>query len=820
MARIMSAPAFLKFTAFTLGALVAPLVWAGTPAVVKPPPLTADPITGAFVTPLLPATQIPQMFKFDLPQPVFYTPDTATFPGFDYYEIDMSPVEQVSLPGGPLAGIFPTPLAGQPLPKPGEQWLGLADPVGLTPLYTPVWGYGQWNNGGGLLGAAFGRPVATYPSMSFKGTPGRPVKVKWINHAPDWHLLCPYPQDPGQPCAIDRTLMGTKLAPGEVVGPFGSQMQPDNAMVVHLHGGEIPPDSDGFAELWIGNANSAAAYNFAPTPIATGISSNLNPPFLLPAVNGVPTDAAYQAGVLGYDYTNPPVATKGTYQTGQLVRPVGDSIFYNYPMVQRAATIWYHDHTLGKTRINVASGPAGYFYVEDAALEAKLGLPAKGDCTNGGIVNKWCYDVPIVLQDRAFNTNGTINFPNGLGQAQLPVPAGMPQPTPLAPGPNPGVHPQWVPEYFGDMAVVNGVIWPKLAVEPRAYRFRFLDGSNARCYTLGTKIPNALVAPPLFQHVASDQGFLPAAVPTAKFTICPGERAEVVIDFSAFPNSQVFLTNSANAPFPGGIGVNSAKSPYAYLSSLMRFDVGPAATTIAPAGAAPGSVFAPAVWNPAGYNMAPVGGLPPVQITRLPTTGAGVNPLTGGLPRQMILNEVLDPVTLAPLRVQIDGKAFEDAVTETPKRGSIEVWKIVNTTVDAHPMHLHLVQFQIVSRQKFDARTFTPIAVSPTGVVTPTDVTPYLKGQPRPPDAIEVGWKDTAKALPGEVLTLVAKWDGGWKDAPTMIPNPDPLAPPGSTIADATVPYWEAPTSGPYVWHCHIVDHEDNEMMRPVLVLP
>jgi FtsP/CotA-like multicopper oxidase with cupredoxin domain len=762
------------------------------------------------------------MFTFELPQPIFYTPDTATFPGFDYYEIDMSPVEQVSLPGTPLAGIFPTPAAGQAFPAPGEQWLGLVNPLTLAPLYTPVWGYGQWSGGGGLLGQLFGRPVATYPSMSFKATPGRPVKVKWINHATDWHLFCPYPQDPLQPCAIDRTLMGTKLAPGEAVGPFGSQMQPDNAMVVHLHGGEIPPDADGFAELWIGNAASAAAYNFPPTPVAPGISSNLSPPFLLPPGNAVPTDLAYQAGVLGYDYTNPPVAAQGLYQTGQLVRPVGYAVHYNYPMVQRAATIWYHDHALGKTRINVAAGPAGYFYIEDAALEAQLGLPARGDCTNLGIVSKWCYDVPIVLQDRAFNTNGTINFPNGLGQAQLPVPAGMPQPTPLAPGPNPDVHPQWVPEYFGDMAVVNGVIWPKLSVEPRPYRIRFLDGSNARCYTLGLKIPaNPLAVPPVFQHIASEQGFLPAVVPTNRFSICPGERMEVVIDFSAFPNTQIFLSNSADAPFPNGVSVYAANGPFKYLSNLVRFDVGPAATTVPPPGAAPGSVFAPATWSAAGYNVAPVGGVPPVQIVRLPTTGAGVNPLTGGLPRQMILNEVLSPVTGAPLRVQIDGKAFEDLVTETPKRGSVEVWKIVNTTVDAHPIHLHLVQFQVVGRQKFDNRMFSAAAIDPaTGAVTPTDVTPYLKGGQRGPDAIEVGWKDTVKAFPGEVTTIVARWDGGWRDTPTMIPNPDPAAPPGSTIVDVTVPYWEKVTSGPYVWHCHIVDHEDNEMMRPTLVVP
>jgi FtsP/CotA-like multicopper oxidase with cupredoxin domain len=279
---------------------------------------------------------------------------------------------------------------------------------------------------------------------------------------------------------------------------------------------------------------------------------------------------------------------------------------------------------------------------------------------------------------------------------------------------------------------------------------------------------------------------------------------EVIIDFSAYANTSIFLSNSADAPFPNGVGVGSAKSPFAFLANLMRFDVGPALAT-------------PVAWTAAQYNV-PVNGVAPVTVARLPTAGPNVNPLTGGLPRQMILNEVLSLVTGAPLKVQIDGKAFEDQVTETPKRGSIEVWKIVNTTVDAHPMHLHLVQFQVLSRQKFDNRAFSAVAVSPAGVVTPTDVTPYLRGNPRAPDAIEVGWKDTAKAFPGEVLTLVAKWDGAWKDTPTMMANPtDPALP---AVPDPTIPYWEPPTTGPYVWHCHIVDHEDNEMMRPVLVLP
>jgi FtsP/CotA-like multicopper oxidase with cupredoxin domain len=243
----------------------------------------------------------------------------------------------------------------------------------------------------------------------------------------------------------------------------------------------------------------------------------------------------------------------------------------------------------------------------------------------------------------------------------------------------------------------------------------------------------------------------------------------------------------------------------------------------------------------------------------------------------MVLNEVLDPVTLAPLRVQIDGKRFEDAVTETPTRGTVETWTIVNTTVDAHPMHLHLVQFQVVSRQAYDQKGFLALlgatnpAINPQTYNLAASVTPFLKGKPRAPEPGEAGWKDTARAYPGEVLTVMAKWDGGWADtgpngpctagtvcnkaaATFMSTDPDPLsATYGTPVAVTQViqvpvldpvtgapvidpitglpvtqpqtvavptPFWEPVTAGPYVWHCHIVDHEDNEMMRPALVLP
>jgi spore coat protein A len=769
------------------------------------------------VQPLLPATQ--NRFTLDLPVPIDYVPDRVTYPGFDYYEVQMSPVT-------PITVAFP-----QGACPAGTQWLGLRTPPNTrrapgTPMCTPVWGYSQTNGGpltpGGPPAYAL-NGASTYPSMSFRALKGRPVKVKWTNNAPDQHLFCPQPTNPNVPCAIDRTLMGVLGTPGQ----YGSPQQPDNAMVVHLHGGEMPPDSDGLAELWFGNAVTAAAYGAGtPSPVAgtnTGAVQNIDPifdtNFIAKGANGI--------------------------EVGNLVRPAGNSAIYNYPMVQDAAPIWYHDHALGKTRINVVAGPAGFFFVEDPVKEKTLGLPPRGDCSVGGVLKNAgvatkasaCFDLPVAIQDRAFNIDGTINFPNGLGQAIAGV-------DPLKPGVNPGIHPQWVPEYFGDIPVVNGVIWPKVKVEPRPYRLRLLDGSNARCYTLGLRADKG--NNPTFQVIGSDQGYLPKVSNVRTITMCPGERYDVIVDFSQVePLAKVTLTNTAAAPFPVGIAP-AVGTAFAGMAQIMQFVmVSPDPTNLP---AVPGAPVRQAPWA-----------APMALVTRAILPASTVT-------RQLVLNEVLDPVTLFPLRVQIDGKRFEDAVTETPKRGAVETWNIVNTTVDAHPMHLHLVKFQVVKRQTFNSAGFLPPlgtppvpnappilgstdpAINPQNYNLAASVTPYLTGVVRAPLAMEAGWKDTAISYPGEVLTVLAKWDGDWADTGTGAactagtvcnpaaatftstdPNPasatygtpQPVTDPVTGLpVPGSAPYWEPVTAGPYVWHCHIVDHEDNEMMRPLLVLP
>jgi FtsP/CotA-like multicopper oxidase with cupredoxin domain len=338
-----------------------------------------------------------------------------------------------------------------------------------------------------------------------------------------------------------------------------------------------------------------------------------------------------------------------------------------------------------------------------------------------------------------------------------------------------------------------------------------LGGSNARCWSLTLRSPGSAVPPPMYV-IANEQGYLAAPAATSRLTFCPGERYEVVIDFTNFRSRQVFFYNDAGAPFPNGVTPQSDPASR-FLATPMRFDVTRPLNAAVPAGP----------YVAAGKTLVPVAPLA----------------ATAGLPaRDLVLNEVTD-ANGAPVRVQIDGKAFEAPVTETPRRGAVEVWRFLNTTVDAHPIHLHLVKFQVVSRQRFDSRQYVvdsgidQLFGAPAGFeITKPPLAGYLLGAPRTPSAIERGWKDTVIALPGEVTTVIAEWDGRWNDcAAGSTPNVDPATGLGGTCkfpapwADApantiSAPYFENVTSGPYVWHCHIVDHEDNEMMRPSLVMP
>jgi spore coat protein A len=892
-----------------LGAAGLPAPWRSCGVVV--PYKVLNPILANSIPPA--GTPATPKFVWELLNPPDYTPDTTKFPGADYYEIAVHEAwgfqKLASAVAGPVGvGLFPDPLkvslAYPPVPN-GMQWTGLICNVaaGCTcpaelnttfataycsagglipagaPLYTPIWGVGQKNAPGlaavvGLTAPATAPEwspnnfVATWPSISIRATKGRPVVVRWVNEFPNNHVFCPHPEAADWPCAIDRTFMGVraKIDPAttpagfgaagltsEGVNQFGSPQQPDNSWVTHLHGGEIPPSTDGFAEKWFGNARTGKIYSASPT-------------YVSPAFDG-PIAALRRPGGL------PSATTVSSWSNDT----------YAYPMTNDESTIWFHDHTLGKTHHNVIAGPAGFFPVYDPSRHSPVSGGICSVTTAGGAPDPtacsltWLdpltaprdalgipmYDLFLALQDRSFNDDGSINFSNGLGN---PVPAvAPPGASPFTNGLNPQVHPTWVPEYFGDHAVVNGVIWPKKTTEPGWYRIRIADGSDSRCWTLGFSTtqpavgarPNNNVS---FTILANDQGYLQIPKQGVRsLTMCPGERYELLVNFGALPGraglaKTVFMTNSAAAPYPVGIAPFTAGSPYAEMNVVMKFEVlaTPSALTVPTCGAA-GLTWA-AGQTSGGCLAIPTAVPNPdpnfVSYRGLPMCSANGNtqPCVSAV-RQLYLNEHIDGTTLMPLGMQINGVPFEYKVTETPKKGTIEVWKIINLTVDAHPMHPHLVKHQVVERQRFNVGAYKRAlcgsttcqpgtAPGPEMQVVP-DVTAmvapgtfaFLTGLPIPvlPTDANGGWKDASMAMPGEVTTIIARWDAGWatagnaSGAPGTATGIADLSACGGTIAGTgCTPPWnyESVTSGPYVWHCHINSHEDSEMMRTSLVVP
>jgi spore coat protein A len=386
----------------------------------------------------------------------------------------------------------------------------------------------------------------------------------------------------------------------------------------------------------------------------------------------------------------------------------GHSVRYLYPNDQQAATLWYHDHAVGITRLNVYAGLSGLYILRDKE-EQKLGLPAMD------------YEIPLVLQDRTLDEFGQLVYsPTHDDGLRLP----------------PGV---WGPEFFGNLPVINGAVFPYLEVEPRPYRIRLLNASNSRFFGLhfnlakkSTDIPSLVN----FQQIGSDGGFLSKPVSLNRLLLGPAERADLVIDFSSLQGKTVTLSNDAAAPYPGW-GMSGMHAPL--IDELMQFRV-----------------------------VLPLKGEKKTFIMGSSTSFRRFDENEAVVARDFVLTERVDSRGRS-LGVRINEKGYDDPVTEIVKLGSMEKWRFINTTEDAHPMHLHLVQFQILYKQGFD-----PIEL-PKGSIKPV-------GPLRPPAVNEAGWKDTAVVLPGEMLTILARFDG---------------------------------YTGRYVFHCHMLEHEDNDMMRP-----
>lgn len=617
--------------------------------------------------------------------------------------------------------------------------------------------------------------------------------------------------------------------------------------VPHLHGGEIPSYFDGGPDAW-----------FTPNGLNGAGYSTFN------ALFGGDTGTGYTGGIAG--------SKPFSFLLSKLpfAKPGPAKATYIYDNSQEPGTVWFHDHGLGITRTNVYSGLEAFYFIRGPLLEPR-NLPSGP------------YEVEMAIQDRQFDTNGQLYFPDSYSNQSVLASCGSGVDDPCLNGPptNPDLHPFWNPEFIGDVAVVNGAPWPVLKVEPRRYLLRLLDGSNARMWnmTFGDKAAGES-QPPVYV-VGDDDNYLDAPAPVPSVFIAPGQRSYAIVDFSQVPfGSTVTVTNDAPVPFPSGL------SPVDYTDPMTGLNV-------------------PADQPQMHYVMqfqvsVPLKGkkdtsCDPTRDCRRPTKIVNLaNVTSNGLhvdkKRELILKEFEatgqfgqpgGPVEVLVQNTKWDGLLSPgigpdfptDGMSELPQVGSIEEWDIINLTMDAHPMHTHLTQFQILNRQPFDtdgtmgsgipggyvgnpvgptpfsdglpgawAKAFYPSGLNnppvcdgksyvnpdlsafnpcpgygpPLAYNTPNAdgaiggnpaVGPYLIGTPIPPDASEAGWRDTAVANPGEVLRLLVRW------TPTSVTQK-----PGQSYKGKNL-YTFDPTAGPgYVWHCHIVDHEDNEMMRPYRV--
>jgi FtsP/CotA-like multicopper oxidase with cupredoxin domain len=381
------------------------------------------------------------------------------------------------------------------------------------------------------------------------------------------------------------------------------------------------------------------------------------------------------------------------------------------------------------------------------------------------------YEIPIIIQDRSFNIDGSLFYANTRFFFDGFAGPYIPDQTIDSTLTNPifsDIHPIWNPEFFGNTMVVNGKTWPFLNVEPRKYRFRFLNGSDSRFIVLGFNNMNLN-----FTVIGTEGGFLPAPVVLKELLIGPAERFDVIVDFSKFKKGdQLILQNSGpDVPF-GGFPIPVAdRADPATTGKVMMFKVVPLTATDTSA--------IPAL--PTITNLDPTDGVPPrkVSLNELEswTVCVDVNNVA------VSCSDLASIGKLAPLAAQLgtvddDGmpvpKAWMDAITEKPDVNTTEVWEIYNFTVDAHPIHVHQTMFQVIDRQGMVIDPQTGMPVMPLELV----------GTPRPPEVWESGFKDTVIAYPGEVTRIKALFD----------------------------------IQGLYVWHCHILSHEDNEMMRPFCV--
>ena len=438
-----------------------------------------------------------------------------------------------------------------------------------------------------------------------------------------------------------------------------------------------------------------------------------------------------------------------------------------YPNDQRAALLWYHDHVMGVTRFSVYAGLAGLWIVRDERereLELPIGPP---------------YEIPLLIQDRNFDLDANGRPTGDLLHKTDPD----------------------VPECFGPITTVNGKVWPILEVEPTTYRFRVLNGSNARTFRL-VLMRDGMVDDPRIVQLGSDGGLLRSAValPEGGLVLASAERADVVVDFAGLaPGTELTLVNTARAPFDGvaadiaaaGLPDPDGLLPYPEVMALRVVE--PSRRDARPRRLATGAALT------SDFE----------RVTRSSLAGATVRAIAlveresemAGMPPMLTMRELEEvggdrPDVITVVETDLDGGTtsrhyrtvatrFEDTVTFFPMLGEPEIWRLINLTDDTHPIHVHLNAFQVLDRLA---------ATVATGDVTATGTTATVTIGAAPDDGIqhalddnELGLKDTVRVNPTEVVDIVVRFED---------------------------------FAGRYMYHCHILEHEDRDMMRPFVTMP
>jgi FtsP/CotA-like multicopper oxidase with cupredoxin domain len=753
-------------------------------------PVFAQAVPGGTLNPL----SIPKYVTPLVIPPVMPKSTSSPAPAADY-DIAVRQFKQQILPGGIWGTSFPDPLSGP---------TGTIGPFSAT----TIWSYGRAADpapdSSGIGGAVGVAPAMNssfnYPALTVENITMLPTTVRWINGLVDPatgrflpHLFnvdqtLHWANPPKENCIMmpaNRTDCETEIA-APYVGPV--------PLVTHVHGAHVQPNSDGYPEAW-----------FLPGA---------------PGTKGIPASYAERGSHFGQ---------------ANNANTVAGSAYFSYENTQAATTLWYHDHALGMTRLNVYAGPAGFWLVRGGANDLATGLPGPAPTAGGGdpnftaAVRATIREIPIAIQDRSFNTDGSLFYPpdraffdgftgpyiGGFGPSDIP-----------------GI---WNPEAFFNTMVVNGTTWPKFEVAPARYRLRLLDGCNSRTLNLAMFVVSGLGADGLpgtaddtlgtevpFYQIGAEQGFLPKVVkiqtgfattlpgngtipaptaasdPTQALLMGPAERADVIVDFSGMANgTRIRMINTGpDYPFQGFPTI--AADPLTS-GQVMDFIVNSALTQDEDDDTTPvANLVLPA--------EAPLGAATntrQVSLNELESEQVciSINPVTAEISGTIFSTTPGDPDFLAncaaatplvpgdvaapmgPRQARLGvvasvggnlvsvSKRWGDPMTEIPSLNSTEIWEIYNTTVDAHPIHVHLVAFEVVNRQALDPDALALGNLLATG---PT-ITPH---------ANETGYKDTVVALPGQITRIKAKFD----------------------------------IAGLYVWHCHIVEHEDNEMMRPYIV--